>query len=147
MQLSTTTDYGTRALLDLAMNASGGAVKLGDIAQRQGIPRPYLSQLMRPLVSAGLVRSVRGPVGGFSLAQPPAKISMREVYATLEGNSGGHGRAHGADNDALATVAVVRDFWRELDDSVNRVLSATTLEDLADRCARQTDGRASMYHI
>jgi len=146
MQTSTTTDYGTRALLDLAMHADEGAVKLGEIAYRQRIPRPYLSQLMRPLVAGGLVRSVRGPDGGFSLACSPEEISMRQVYAALEGNSAAPGDRYGADDD-LAMVEVVREFWRELSDSVEQVLGTTTLADLAQRCQRRSDGRAAMYHI
>ena len=65
MKLSTRARYGTRALLDLASHGGKGPVLLRDIAQKQQIPLMYLEHLVTPLITAGIVRSTRGPGGVF----------------------------------------------------------------------------------
>ena len=85
MKLSTRGRYGTRALLDLALHRDNEPVLLKDIAQRQDIPLPYLEHLISPLVSAGIVRSTRGPRGGISLAKAPEDVKLSEIVRLLEG--------------------------------------------------------------
>jgi Rrf2 family iron-sulfur cluster assembly transcriptional regulator len=71
-------------MLDLAMSGSKAPVSLKDIAARQDISMDYLEQLLRKLRKAGLVRSVRGPRGGFLLARTPKEICLWEVVSALE---------------------------------------------------------------
>ena len=69
MKLSTKGRYGTRALLELALNQTGKPVLLRDIAESQEISLSYLEHLIAPLIAGGIVRSTKGPRGGVSLAK------------------------------------------------------------------------------
>jgi Rrf2 family protein len=84
MRMSTRGRYGVRAMLDLAMSGSKAPVSLKDIAARQDISMDYLEQLLRKLRKAGLVRSVRGPRGGFLLARQPGDIRLWDIVSALE---------------------------------------------------------------
>src|SRR4030043_81117 len=86
MKISTRGRYGIRALLDLAMRWGQGPGQLKDIAQNQEVSLQYLEHLMRPLIVAGLVRSMRGAHGGVWLAKPPAEIKLSEVINVLVGS-------------------------------------------------------------
>ena len=85
MRLTTKGRYAVTAMLDLALHAASGPVTLADIAARQGISQSYLEQLFGKLKKAGLVVSLRGPGGGYALAQEPAAITLRRVIEAVEG--------------------------------------------------------------
>src|SRR4051794_22155275 len=76
VRISTKGDYGVRALVELAHHYGEGPVQSAEIAGRQGIPEPYLDQILTTMRRAGLIRSVRGPQGGHTLARPPAEIHL-----------------------------------------------------------------------
>jgi len=84
MRLTTKSRYGTRLILDLAVNALDGPVPLGDVSRRQNISLKYLEQLIRKLKLAGLVKSQRGPFGGHMLNKPAEDITIGEIVRTLE---------------------------------------------------------------
>ena len=86
MRLSMKTEYGVRAIVELAANAGRGALQSGEIARRQVIPGPFLDQVLMTLRRAGLVHSTRGPHGGHVLARSPEDIRLDEVIACLEGD-------------------------------------------------------------
>ena len=79
MKISTRARYGTRALLDLAMNYGKGKVMVKDIARRQQVSPRYLEQLLFTLKLAGMVKSVRGTGGGFILAKSPQEIKIIDI--------------------------------------------------------------------
>lgn len=82
------TTYGLLALMELAgVQASGERLQVAEIAARQGIPERYLEQMMASLRRAGLLRSSRGPRGGYQLARPAATITLAEVLDCLEGDT------------------------------------------------------------
>jgi Rrf2 family protein len=85
MKLSTKTRYGTRMILDMAQHYGQGAIQLGEIANRQGISLKYLEQIIRPLKTAGYVKSFRGAKGGHMLTKSPAEVTVGEIVAVLEG--------------------------------------------------------------
>lgn len=85
MKLSTKILYGIRLMLTLAQNYGNGPVFLKDVARRQDISPKYLSQIVIPLRSAGLVSSIRGPHGGYVLSRNPSLITLKEITDTLEG--------------------------------------------------------------
>src|SRR6476469_7353532 len=85
VKLSSRSEYGIRALLELAQRRGQGPIQSRDIAERQEIPDAYLNQLLLTLRKAGIVQSVRGPAGGHLLAKAPEGISMAEVVGALEG--------------------------------------------------------------
>lgn len=82
---TTKSTYGLAALLDLARRYGSGLVQVKDIAERHGIPAPYLVQILNLLVHAGLVRAVRGQQGGYELAQNPKTVTLMSVFEVLEG--------------------------------------------------------------
>src|ERR1700760_2709523 len=85
VKVSTRGDYAARALLSLALHASEGPTSVRDIAERTGLPQPYLEQILLALKGAGLVRSKRGVGGGYVLARPPAEIDLAEVVSVVDG--------------------------------------------------------------
>ena len=86
MKVSTRGDYASRALLSLALHADeSGPTSVRDIAERTGLPQPYLEQILLALKGAGLVRSKRGVGGGYVLARPPAEITLAEIVSAVDG--------------------------------------------------------------
>ncbi|HEY6166858.1 MAG TPA: Rrf2 family transcriptional regulator [Verrucomicrobiae bacterium] len=86
MKLSVKSDYATRAVLSLARSyAKGGVTRVEDVAREHGIPANYLVQIMIELKSKRIVRSQRGKEGGYSLAQPPEKITFGDVLRAVHG--------------------------------------------------------------
>ena len=96
---SAKTQYGLVALLELAaIHPQGGVLQVGEIAARQGIPYRYLEQMLTSLRRGRILRSIRGPRGGYQLARPPAEVLVAEVVQCLEGEAPSRGtkigRAH-----------------------------------------------------
>jgi Rrf2 family protein len=85
MKLSTRGEYAARAMLDIAAHANEGPVKIREIAERQDIPLKYLENILLTLQRAGMLRSRRGPQGGYYLARPPEAISVGEVIRAMDG--------------------------------------------------------------
>ena len=86
VRVSTRGDYACRALLSLTLHAEGqGPTSVRDIAERTGLPQPYLEQILLALKGAGLVRSKRGVGGGYTLARPPAEIRLNEIISAVDG--------------------------------------------------------------
>ncbi|MHB8646749.1 MAG: RrF2 family transcriptional regulator [Thermomicrobiales bacterium] len=147
MRLSSKTDYGLRALIDLALHASGPPVQSHDIATRQGIPESYLNQLLILLRRAGLIHSLRGPQGGHQLAQPSRAISIADIVTALDGPSASEGASQPSDgrgNDA-ATDLVVRAAWEQVNAAIADALGRITLDMLVQE--RQRHDTAAMFQI
>jgi len=83
--LAQKTRYALRSLLYLAEEAERAPIQLGSIATTQHVPPKYLELIMLDLKKAGMVRSTRGPKGGYELARPAAEISFGEVVRAMEG--------------------------------------------------------------
>ena len=78
-------DYSVRAVLDLARAHGSSRRKSREISDRMAIPPKYLPQVLGDLIRAGLVESVAGPGGGYSLSRPPAEVSLLDVVEAAEG--------------------------------------------------------------
>src|SRR5262249_40762352 len=83
MKLSTKGRYAVMAMADIALNATGKPVPLGDVADRQGISQEYLEQLFAKLRRANLVESARGPGGGYTLSREPDEIGIAEIIQAV----------------------------------------------------------------
>jgi Rrf2 family protein len=147
MKLSTKGRYGTRAMLDLAMHQDNGPVNLKEMAQRQIISRRYLEHLMSRLVSAGLVRSVRGRSGGFVLAREPSEITLAEVVEALEGQINVVECTADPSTCNRASECVTRDVWDEVSKVITRHLASITLDDLRMRQQERMRAGTAMYYI
>jgi Rrf2 family protein len=83
MRLSTKSRYGVRALFDIAFHSEGGPVSVKDISHRQGVTPRYLEQIFHKLKGAGIVKSIRGPRGGYRLSRKPEEISVGDIIRAM----------------------------------------------------------------
>src|SRR5207245_10481744 len=85
MKVSTRGDYAARARRSLALHGSDRPTSVKEIAERTGLPQPYLEQILLAVKGAGLVRSKRGVGGGYVLARPPTAITLADILAAVDG--------------------------------------------------------------
>lgn len=132
MKLTTKGRYAVTAMLDLAIHYEQGAVTLAEIAGRQGISLSYLEQLFARLRRNGLVDSVRGPGGGYTLAMAPDKISVAQIIIAINENidatrCGGERNCHGEER------CLTHHLWESLSNRIYEFLNAITLGELASQ--------------
>lgn len=139
---SAKTEYGLIALLELAsIHAQGSVLQVAEIASRQKIPDRYLEQMLTSLRRGQILRSIRGPRGGYQLARPPAEIRVSDVVRCLEGESPAPRSARDTpEYDVLTALET------ELATARERILEATTLQELVDRRDQLVESQA-MYFI
>jgi Rrf2 family protein len=145
MRLSNKTVYALRALFDLAYHGGEGPVQLREIAEREKIPMSFLEQIFGDLKRANLVRSKRGPKGGYELDQPPESITLTRIFEALDalphvpelcddGEGEGDARAAGeAEADLPCSVDVTDALWPEILAKFREILDETNLADLMRR--------------
>ena len=142
MKVSTRGDYASRALLSLALHGSQTTpTSVRDIAERTGLPQPYLEQILLALKGAGLVRSKRGVGGGYVLARDPKEITLAQVVSAVDGPivAGDFGEPHAdgaCDHEGQCVLLAV---WAEVGEAMRRQLASFTL---ADMVARSRGGAA-----
>ena len=140
MKLSTRGRYGLKAMVDLAIAYGGGPVSTSALAAQQGVSDAYLEQLISSLRKAGLVTSSRGAQGGYALSRPPEEINVGEILRVLEGSTtviDCVSSEHVSCDNACSCSA--RPLWLKLQASINEVLAATSLKDMADDYNIQTE--------
>src|ERR1044071_2296166 len=130
VKVSTRGDYASRALLSLALHADEPAPTSGrDIAERTGLPQPYLEQILLALKGAGLVRSKRGVGGGYVLARPAEDITLAQIVSAVDGPivAGDFGQPH--ENGACdhEGQCVLLSVWGAVGDHMRSHLSSYTL--------------------
>ncbi|MEY2421671.1 MAG: Rrf2 family transcriptional regulator, iron-sulfur cluster assembly transcription factor [Acidimicrobiaceae bacterium] len=134
MKVSTRGDYACRALLSLALRSDGvGPTSVRDIAERTGLPQPYLEQILLALKGAGIVRSKRGVGGGYVLAREPALITLTDIVSAVDGPIvvGDFGEPHqngACDHEGQCVLLAV---WAGVSDEMRRLLDGLTLADVA----------------
>ena len=133
MKVSTRTRYAFRAMLDLAVHYDTRPVLVKHIAGRQQVSANYLEQILISLKVAGLVRSVRGSGGGFTLSRQPAEIRLSEIMQVMEGTTAPVGCVDDPDKYVRSPFCAVRSVWVELKEAMNGVLESLTLQDLINR--------------
>lgn len=150
MKFSAKTEYGLRAVLDLAYHHDECPIQLRAISRREKIPGRFLEQVMSTLRCAGLVESVRGAKGGYILSRRPENISLSEVVIALEGpiNIMECVTDSQFECDELP-MCVIRDVWSDVQRSLITTLSSINLRDLCEQRAKREVKRkkAEMYHI
>ncbi len=146
MRLSTKGCYGLRAMLDLALNYGGGPMLMRTISDKEGISRKYLHALLSTLRTAGLVRSIRGSGGGYTLSRAPSQITLCEVIQALEGSLCVTECVHDESVCSRSDICVGRDVWTEISVIIENLLSNITLEELVARQAQKI-AKTNMYYI
>lgn len=144
MKLSTRARYGTRAILELAENHGQGPLQIKIIAQNQDISVKYLEQLMAILKSAGLVRSIRGPKGGYLLAKAPNQIKLSDVFNALEGPLITTECLEDESYCARVADCLARQLWAQVQKAIETVLQSMTLQDLVNKAK---ESKALDYQI
>ncbi|MEZ5320522.1 MAG: Rrf2 family transcriptional regulator [Microthrixaceae bacterium] len=133
MKVSTRGDYAARALLSLALHATDGPTSVRDMAERTGLPQPYLEQILLALKGAGLVRSKRGVGGGYLLARDPSEITLAEVVSAVDGpiQAGDFGEPHTNGACDHEGQCVLLSIWGEVGAAMRELLGGFTLAQLA----------------
>lgn len=137
MKISAQVDYACRVLAELGrLHGSGTPARGEHLAEVEAVPPPFLAQILQKLRHAGLIVSRRGVQGGYTLARPPAEISVLDVLVAVEGQTLQlSGNAEGRSGRR------VRKVWIDLATALEARLKATTLDQLVGREA------AEMYYI
>lgn len=136
VRVSTRGDYASRALLSLALHAGeSGPTSVRDIAERTGLPQPYLEQILLALKGAGLVRSKRGVGGGYVLARPPEQIRLSEIVSAVDGpiQVGDFGQPHqdgACDHEGQCVLLAI---WEAAGAHMRHHLAGYTLADIASQ--------------
>ena len=136
VKVSTRGDYASRALLSLALHeGETGPTSVRDIAERTGLPQPYLEQILLALKGAGLVRSKRGVGGGYVLARDPAEITLGQIVSAVDGPiaAGDFGEPHqngACDHEGQCVLLAV---WSDVGRHMRDHLDSFTLADMVRR--------------
>lgn len=136
MRLSTKGRFAVTAMLDVALRQKNGPVALSDISVRHQISLSYLEQMFSKLRTSGLVKSTRGPGGGYALAHLAEEISVADIIGSVEG------RAHETDSNAMITqklgqdiagqgvAEVTQKLWNAFDARMEEHMQSVTLRSL-----------------
>lgn len=144
MRLSQRADYAAHAMVEIARWYGERPVHASEVAQRQGIPEPYLEQLLLALRRASLVRSYRGPGGGYTLTRPPGAISLADIVAALEGPFvPPEATLHDAEGGSDPLSCPIRDSWHLATATMRRILDGMTLQILLERQIEIDEKRAA----
>jgi len=137
MKVSTRGDYASRALLSLSMHRDNGPTSVRDIAERTGLPQPYLEQILLALKGAGLVRSKRGVGGGYLLAREPDEIRLSEIVSAVDGPivAGDFGQPHTDGACDHEGQCVLLSIWGHVGEQMRELLDSFTLSDIAEMSA------------
>lgn len=134
MRISTRVMYGLRAMCVLGLHYGQGPVSVARIAEMEKISFPYLEQLLNRLRKAGLVKSLRGAKGGYTLTKTPREMTVGKMVEALEGKTlsrflswDGHDHVH-----ASPTASVVARVWERLQGTTLEFLERLTLQELLD---------------
>lgn len=132
LRLPRKTMFALEAVVDIAYNARPEPVQSKEITRRQGIPQRYLEQVMQQLVHAGILKGVRGPRGGYTLARERRRISVGEVVRVIDALDNEEQEDMLGIGSELG-LKVVRPLWQELTAELLQRLDVISLEDLCNR--------------
>jgi Rrf2 family transcriptional regulator, iron-sulfur cluster assembly transcription factor len=134
MRITTKGRYGLRAVINLAMASHNRPISIGSIAHEEDVSSEFLEQIFFKLKKAGLIRSVRGPGGGFILNRAPAEISVQDILDAV-------GESHGLTPCTLrrkllcnrTEPCAAHDVWTGLQETMESYLSGVTLDALVKK--------------
>jgi Rrf2 family iron-sulfur cluster assembly transcriptional regulator len=135
VKVSTRGDYACRALLSLALHRDEQPTSVRDIAERTGLPQPYLEQILLALKGAGLVRSKRGVGGGYVLARDPADMTLAQIVSAVDGPIavGDFGLPHQDGACEHEGQCILLQVWADVGEHMRTHLESFTLEDMVRR--------------
>lgn len=131
MHVTAKADYAVRAVVELASGSQEAPRKVDQVAQAQGIPVSFLENILTQLRSAGLVRSQRGPEGGYWLAHPPEEVNLAQVIRAVEGPLVGVRGLRPEEVSYEGSAESLQQVWLALRANLRKVLEHVTLADVA----------------
>jgi Rrf2 family transcriptional regulator, iron-sulfur cluster assembly transcription factor len=140
MRLSTKAQYAVRAMVSLNLHANGSPVSIKDIAGRENISLNYLEQLFAKLRRGKIVKSVRGPGGGYVLARPAAQIRVDEIIDSVEETLVPVSCMEDDGRCSCTDQCVTHTVWQGLGERIRHFLASITLYDLTREAASQAEG-------
>ena len=132
MKLSTKGRYAIIAMSDIVLYGNQSPVSLNEINTRQGISLSYLEQLFAKLKSSGLVKSIRGPGGGYSLNKNPSDINLMDIITAVDERID-QTQCGGAMNCNKDKPCLTHFIWLELNEKISDYMRTITLGDISDR--------------
>jgi Rrf2 family transcriptional regulator, iron-sulfur cluster assembly transcription factor len=130
LRLSTKGQYGVRAMYEIAKCSGLGPVTIKRISEEQHVSVAYLEQILSKLRRAGIIKSVKGPGGGYMLARDPKLISIGEILRELEGPVAITSCLDPKEGCVRVDSCVTHLLWKSLGDNIKRFLDGMKLQDL-----------------
>jgi len=132
MHVTAKADYAVRAVIELADSSQEAPRKVDDIATAQNIPVSFLENILTQLRSAGVVRSQRGPEGGYWLARPAEEVNLAQVIRAVEGPLVGIRGQRPEEIEYVGSAESLREVWIALRANLRKVLEKVTVADVAE---------------
>ncbi|MDH3504957.1 MAG: Rrf2 family transcriptional regulator [Nitrospirota bacterium] len=143
--------YGIMATIELAKQDRSIPLQAKIIAKRQGIPSRFIEQILQHLKQAGIVRSLRGAQGGYTLAQHPSQISLADLVNSMNGSTtepllqNGHANGHGESRQV--PNALLSGIWQQVQEAEQAVLRVISVQKLVEQYQTLETQSGVMYHI
>ena len=148
MKLSMKSRYAFRALADLLIHSKSAHVPLNVLAQRNGISPQFLEQVFASLRRAGIVRSIKGPQGGYYLARPAGEITVSDIIYAIDGDYyiTDEKTADPCKDEEISDV-IQELIIDPLNQQTEKVLRGVTLEDMEEEYLKHSEKEEYMYYI
>ena len=130
MRLTKTSRYGTRVIFDIAYHSVGLPVQVKDIAERQEIPQRFLEQIFHKLKKANIVKSVKGPNGGYMLARDSHEITVSDILKAVKEPMDLVYCVNNLTDCSRAKQCVTRLVWKEASERIKQIFDSTNIGDL-----------------
>jgi Rrf2 family protein len=131
MHVTAKADYAVRAVVELASSSQGSPRKVDEVAQAQGIPVSFLENILTQLRSAGIVRSQRGPEGGYWLAKPAEEVNLAHIIRAVEGPLVGVRGQRPEEIEYVGSAESLQQVWVALRANLRKVLEHVTVAEVA----------------
>jgi len=131
MHVTAKADYAVRAVVELAGSSQDSPRKVDDLAQAQSIPVSFLENILTQLRSTGLVRSQRGPEGGYWLARPPEEVNLAQIIRAVEGPLVGVRGQRPEELEYGGSAESLKKVWIALRANLRKVLEHVTVAQVA----------------
>jgi Rrf2 family protein len=131
MHVTAKADYAVRAVVELANSKQDSPRKVDEVAQAQGIPVSFLENILTQLRSAGIVRSQRGPEGGYWLAHPAEEVNLAQIIRAVEGPLVGVRGQRPEEIEYVGSAESLQQVWIALRANVRKVLEHVTVAQVA----------------
>lgn len=132
MKLTSKGRYAVTAMIDIALNQNSGPITLALISQRQEISLSYLEQLFAKLKKSDLVKSARGPGGGYRLSRDASEISISDIIHAVDEKLDAR-KCEGRANCQNGTKCLSHELWDDLSCMIDQFLSGVSLQNLLDK--------------